>query len=78
MIVFVDIIYEGDARMIKILQKGRLPLKAVLLKVGSVSCRVFGDTLNSTINFQFEMFGKIDSAAAAGTKSRNNTVFAKQ
>lgn len=23
------------------------------------------------------MFGKIDSAAAAGTKSRNNTVFAK-
>ncbi len=64
--------------MIKILQKSRLPLKAVLLKSWKCFCRVFGDTLNSTINFQFEMFGKIDGAATTGTRVGNNPVFAKQ
>ena len=64
--------------MIEILQKRGFRGEPCFKRERRLIGHVFGDTLNSAINIQPEMSGKIYGAKASGTKRRNNLVLVKQ
>ena len=64
--------------MIKILQKICFREEIRLQGERRLKRHVLGDTLDSTINLQLKMLGKINGTKATRTKYRNNPVFAKQ
>lgn len=64
--------------MIKILEKICFRQEVSLQGERRLKRHVLGDTLDSTINLQLKMFGKINGTKITRTQYRNYPVFAKQ